>query len=56
MLVFMGKYLKIPGYSKAKKNYTYKLKMTLFRHLDIMDAIPELMAHYGSNTENKKTN
>lgn len=50
-LRFLGKYLSIPGYTKAKKGETYLLRSQLVRHPNIRDAIDTLIAEYGRNQE-----
>ena len=51
MLQFLGKELKIKGYSTVSKNRTYKLRKQLEKHPNIEEAIQELIIRYGSHKE-----
>lgn len=53
ILKTMGKDLKIPGYTRAKKGHTWKLRKALEVHPDIKEELNKMRALYPSNFNNK---
>lgn len=49
----MGKDLKIPGYTGAKKGHTWKLRKALEVHPDIKEELNKMRALYPSKFNNK---